>query len=262
MNAGTPHRTASPPLPKPGPDSNPAPGSSAARRASATASTGRRAAGRATAIGVVGGIGSGKSRVARGLAERLGGEAIDSDRLGHALLDEPEVAAAVSARFGSGVLGADGRVDRGRLGARVFSDEEARRELEGMLHPRIRRRLEEAIARARTEPGAGPAVMEVPLLFEAGWGDLCDAVVFVDASEETRRARATRGRGWSVEEFQRREAAQWPAERKRALADVALKNDTDDPEALERELDRVAGELGAGESDEGGCEGGCGPGEA
>jgi dephospho-CoA kinase len=124
------------------------------------------------------------------------------------------------------VFAADGSVDRATVARRVFAPgsqgDDDRRFLEGLLHPRIRQRLEAAhkVLLAR----GGPAiVLDAAVMLEAGWNALCDVVVFVDAPRQIRQQRA-RQRGWSDEQFAAREAAQWPIEEKRRRADVVLIN--------------------------------------
>ncbi len=178
-------------------------------------------------IGLIGGVASGKSRVAQMLAE-LGAGILDADRAGHAVLvEDAEVQAALRRRWGDSVFSADGSVNRAAIGKRVFATgsqgEEDRFFLEELLHPRIRRRLEEERDQFAAQ-GRVAVVLDAPLLLEAGWGkSLCDTVIFVEAPPEVRLARA-RTRGWSDAEFTRREAAQWPVEEKRRYADTIIQN--------------------------------------
>ncbi|MCI0492735.1 MAG: dephospho-CoA kinase [Planctomycetes bacterium] len=178
-------------------------------------------------IGLVGGVASGKSRVAQMLVE-LGAGLLDADRTAHEVLaGDPEVRGAIRQRWGDSVLAADGSIDRAAVASRVFGPEgkaaEERRFLEELLHPRVRQRLETLRQQFAAE-GRPAVVLDAPLLLEAGWGSLCDVIVMVDASRDVRLGRACR-RGWTETEFVRREAAQWPVARKRRHADVVIKND-------------------------------------
>jgi dephospho-CoA kinase len=178
-------------------------------------------------IGLVGGVASGKSRVARMLVD-LGAGLLDADRAGHKVLaEDAEVRAAIVERWGDGVLAADGSVDRSAVAKRVFgsnaSATEERRFLESVLHPRIRADLMRE-ARNFETLGCPAVVLDAPLLLEANWGAMCDVILMVDASRETRLARA-RQRGWSEAEFDKREAAQWPIVKKRSAAHVVIDND-------------------------------------
>jgi dephospho-CoA kinase len=176
-------------------------------------------------IGIVGGVASGKSLVARALAE-LGAGALDADRAGHEVLRTPEIEEAVRRRWGAGVFGPDGHVDRSRLAETVFADSpaasEERKHLEQLLHPEIARRLVREAERLAAN-GCPAAVLDAPLLTEAGWNRYCDWLIFVDAPRLLRLARA-RARGWSETDFAAREGVQESLDSKRKLADVVIDN--------------------------------------
>jgi len=177
-------------------------------------------------IGLVGGIASGKSLVAKILVE-LGAGLLDADRTGHTVLaEDADVHDALLRQWGNAIAGADGRIDRAAVAKRVFADapnsSADRKFLENLLHPRIRARLEELRDEFASE-GRPAVVLDAPLLLEAGWKPFCDFVLYVDVPRNTRLARA-RSRGWSDEEFARREAAQWPADQKRQHADAVISN--------------------------------------
>jgi len=201
-------------------------------------------------IGLTGGVASGKSAVAGILAE-LGSMIIDADSVGHELLADPVVRDRVIAHFGSGVVrrdsgapGGPSAIDRQALGAIVFADPEERRALEAILHPLMRARFVAAIRRGMEVGCGGPSaiVLDAAILLEAGWDDLCDHVVFVDAPREDRVARSLRQRGWTREMFDARESAQWPCELKRRRATLAITNSAD-LESLRREVERLLGRL-------------------
>lgn len=177
-------------------------------------------------IGLVGGVASGKSLVGRILVE-LGAGLLDADRTGHAVLaDDAEVREALHKRWGDSILTADGSIDRSAVAKRVFAETEAgaadRKFLERLLHPRIRRR----IMRERDHfaaDGKPAVVLDAPLLLESGWDPLCDLILFVEVPRHIRLERA-QTRGWTEAEFARREAAQWPVDKKRAAANVVIAN--------------------------------------
>jgi dephospho-CoA kinase len=203
-------------------------------------------------IGLTGGIASGKSEVARLLAER-GSIIIDADALGHALLEDDAVRDQVVDRFGTGVLtraavpaGAAQRIDRKSLGAIVFADPSARRALEAILHPLMRAGFLATIrsAQAAEEARARSIVIDAAILLEAGWDDLCDRVVFVDSPRAERVARAARQRGWSEETFRSREQAQWSSEEKARRADFVVTNEGA-LGSLEREVERQSAAFAA-----------------
>lgn len=178
-------------------------------------------------IGLVGGVASGKSLVAKLLVE-LGAAWLDADRTGHAVLaEDAEVRDALRRCWGDSVFAADGSVDRAVLARHVFgggvASKQERQFLEDLLHPRIRQRLE-AEGQEMLRKGRPAVVLDAPLLLEAGWGPMCDVVLMVDAHRETRLARV-RGRGWTEAQFDQREAAQWPIAKKRGAADVVINNE-------------------------------------
>lgn len=187
-------------------------------------------------IGVAGGIGSGKSALARALG-RLGLEVVDADREAKALLDRADVRAQLVESWGTGILDGEGRVDRARVAHRIFTNGESRAWLERLIHPLVIERCEEAIARARRAGRAG-VVIDAPLLYEAGLDGLCDAVVFVDASVEVRAERVSRSRGWESGELERREAAQMDLAEKRDRSRFVVENNSSELSALE---ERAAG---------------------
>lgn len=185
-------------------------------------------------VGITGGIGSGKSTVARLLGEH-GAVVLDADRAAHEALSRPEVIEAVVAAVGADVV-RDGAIDRAALAARVFGPggEGARRRLESIVHPLVRSELQRALARARSERAA-LVVLDVPLLMESAWRDACDRIVFVRSSPADRAAR-TAARGWNEGELARREAAQAALADKEAAAHHVIANDGD----LDRLRERTA----------------------
>jgi len=190
----------------------------------------RAEAGETPVIGLTGGIAAGKSSVAEAPGS-MGCAVKRSDEDVRALLGEPDIISEVAGWWGDRVLDASGGLDRRALAAIVFSDEEARKRLEGLLHPRVeqrRRAAWEAEAARRVVPAF---VIDAPLLFEAGLDARCDAVLFVDAPLDLRDRRARRDRGWAPGELERRENSQWPLEVKRQRSDHVIVNDAD-PETL------------------------------
>ncbi len=178
-------------------------------------------------IGVIGGIASGKSAVA-GLLAKRGAVVLDADRFAHVALASAEVLTQLVERFGSSVRNADGSPNRRAIAERVFAgaDASANREfLESLIHPRVREQVEVELKNLR-DVGTTVVVLDVPLLIEAGWRDLCDWVIFVAAPKEVRQARAAE-RGWSAAEFAQREAAQLPISKKQAAANATVENSGD-----------------------------------
>ncbi len=171
-------------------------------------------------IGLTGGIGSGKSTVAALLTER-GAVLVDADRIARAVLEPGTPGlAAVAGEFGTGVLTADGALDRAALAAVVFADPRARARLDALVHPLVRAQAAEEMARA---PEDAVVVQDVPLLVETGQAGSFDLVLVVEADREIRVARLV-ARGLTVDDARARVAAQATDEQRRAVADVVLDN--------------------------------------
>jgi dephospho-CoA kinase len=175
-------------------------------------------------VGLTGGIASGKSTVSA-MLEEAGVPVIDADRLAREAVEPGRPAFdEIVAAFGRGVVGADGRLDRARLGAIVFADPEARRRLEAIVHPRVFEAERAALAElARARPGS-VAVVDAALLLESGNHRWMDAVVLVAAPRETQIARLMARSGLPRAEAEARLAAQWPLEAKRPYADYEIDN--------------------------------------
>lgn len=176
-------------------------------------------------VGLLGGIGAGKSTVAQLLVER-GAAEIDSDRLNSEELAEPEVVQTLVDWWGEGVIEDSGGVNRRAVANRVFGSDAERRKLEAFLHPRIGRRRARLLARYHQDPDCRLIVLNSPLLLEAGLDGLCDTLVFVACERKRRLERVVRTRGWSPQELDRREKLQKPLDWKRNRADHVLENNT------------------------------------
>jgi dephospho-CoA kinase len=173
-------------------------------------------------IGLVGGIASGKSKVASLFASH-GIRSIDADFHSRAASEDPEVLTNVAEQLGERFV-RDGQLDRAALADHVFADPAAKARLEAILHPRVRARILSELESAR-EQGLS-VLLDVPLLFEAGLFALCDTIVFVDTADSVRQARA-RTRGWAEHELQRREQNQLPLAEKRARSQHVIDNNGD-----------------------------------
>ena len=184
-------------------------------------------------IGLTGGIGSGKSTVSALLAAR-GAVVIDADRIAREVVEPgtPGLAAVVEA-FGEQVLRTDGSLDRPALAGVVFADPDARKKLDGIVHPLVRARAVELAAQA---PEGAVVVNDVPLLVETGQAGSYDLVLVVRADPEVRVRRLVQ-RGLTEEDARARIAAQATDEQRRAVADVVLDNDGPEEE-LAAQVDR------------------------
>ena len=187
-------------------------------------------------VGLTGGIGSGKSTVGRLLAER-GAVLVDADAIVRNLQRPGEpVFARIVERFGDAVVATDGTLDRAALGAIVFRDEDARNDLNAIVHPEVMSRIAQTVD-AMKDSGT-IVVLDVPLLVEIGGGEGLDLIVVVTAAEEVRLERLKRDRAMSAGDARARMAAQASEEQRGVLADVVITNDGD-LEALEREVDAL-----------------------
>ena len=173
-------------------------------------------------IGLTGGIGSGKSTVAKTLVE-LGAVLIDSDAIAREIaLPGGAAIAALLAEFGADVLDANGGLNRARMRELAFADSTVKRRLEAILHPLIGIETERRAAAAGTKV----RVFDVPLLVESTrWRSRVNKVLVVDCSNATQIARVTQRSGWSVDMVQTVIAQQASREKRRACADAVIHND-------------------------------------
>ncbi|MBU3758369.1 MAG: dephospho-CoA kinase [Candidatus Omnitrophica bacterium] len=184
-----------------------------------------------TLVGLTGTFGSGKSTAAR-FFEPLGAEVLDADRIAHeALLEGSAVYPALTKRFPE-ALGTGG-MDRVKLAACVFSDGEARKELESIIHPYVFQRLAAEIA----EADARVIVLEIPLLFETGFDRSCDVCVVVQAPQDIIEKRLAE-RGFGPEEIRRRQKAQMSPEEKLKRAAYVIDN-SGDLEGVRKQVEKI-----------------------
>ena len=178
-------------------------------------------------IGIAGGIGSGKSHVARLFGE-VGCAVIDSDGQVHEAYKDPALMQTLRQWWGDEFLNPDGSINRSAVAKKIFGSPAERRRLEALVHPIVARARERKMLQV-VESANGWAqplafVWDTPLLFEAGLREACDAVVFVDAPPEVRLQRVATARGWDSEELTRRENSQLPLDKKKNLSDDVISN--------------------------------------
>lgn len=172
-------------------------------------------------MGLTGGIACGKSAVARYLRE-LGWPVLDADELAHELIEPGQEAYTEIVReFGPRILGAAGRIERGKLGAIVFADPAKLGRLNAIVHPRVEKAVSDWFANLERAGGPPVAVVEAALLIEAGYRDKLDRVILAWCRPEQQRERLT-VRGLAPEDAERRIASQMPLEKKRELADEVI----------------------------------------
>jgi dephospho-CoA kinase len=187
-------------------------------------------------VGLTGGIGSGKSTVAIRLVER-GAELIDTDAIARSLtLAGGAAIEPIREAFGAAFIGADGALDRARMREAAFADVDAKRRLEGILHPRIGVEVARRVA-ASTAP---LTVLDIPLLVESGrWRDRVDRVWVVDCAEDTQLARVMARSGWTEDAVRAVIAQQASRPARRAAADAVIHNDGIGLDSLLAEVDAL-----------------------
>lgn len=191
-------------------------------------------------VGLTGGMGAGKSTALAQL-ERLGAAVLSTDAVVHELYAGEPLREAVVERWGEEVVAPDGVVDRSAVAARVFADDAERAWLEDLLWPLVGERIGQWLAEVRaSRPAPRAAVVEVPLLFEAGMDGVYDATVAVIADERVRRERAA-GRGHALAEA--RAERQLSQEEKARRATFTIHNDGDERDLL-AQLSAVLDKLG------------------
>ena len=196
-------------------------------------------------VALTGGIATGKSVCLRRFAA-LGVPVIDADELAREALGPGTLGhAEVVRRFGAAVLTRDGTVDRAALGRLVFSDADARGDLEAIIHPLVYARITnwfDSLERSGARPAF--AVADIPLLYETGHHTGFDRVIVVACAPEQQLARLIARDGLTEDDARQRLAVQWPMERKRALANDVIDTGGTMEQTL-AQVDRLAGELGA-----------------
>jgi dephospho-CoA kinase len=192
-------------------------------------------------LGITGSFGSGKSTVA-GMFRDLGVPVIDADQVARDVVQPgtPGLADVVAA-FGDAVLDAEGRLDRKRMADLVFADEESRRRLNAIVHPRVGQGIAKFIAE---HAGAPLIALEIPLLLEGGRRAPVDKILVVTTSEESRHKRLQSG-GFTREEIEARLRTQMPQEEKIRRADHVIENDGD-LEQTRRAVQQLAERYGIG----------------
>lgn len=197
-------------------------------------------------IGLIGGIGSGKSSVARTLAARRNVAVVDVDAIGHRALEIEAVKSALRSRFGEQIFDESGSIIRSQLATLVFGSDAAsraaRHDLEQIVHPVIAQEISKTVNRWQQSGNAEAVFLDAAVLLEAGWRNVCDAVVFIDSPLKQRRQRVADSRGWSPEELTRRESSQLSLAEKEKQADFVVRNDStldDAAKQLEEILNRI-----------------------
>jgi dephospho-CoA kinase len=181
-------------------------------------------AARKPVLGLLGGIGAGKSTVADALV-RHGGRVVAGDPLGHEALEQPDIRARVIDIWGErGILTPEGKIDRKKFGRIVFPSPVERSRLEHLVHPYIEKRIREEIDKASADPAVRFVILDAAIMLEAGWNGECDKLIFVDAPRSVRLERVHKQRHWTDQDLANREAVQMPPEKKKERADAVIDN--------------------------------------
>jgi dephospho-CoA kinase len=191
-------------------------------------------------FGLTGGVGMGKSTVAQ-LLERRGIPVVDTDVLARKVVEPGQPALKeIQEMFGAAVIGPDGGLRREELARRVFASDMSRKQLEAILHPRIRGLWQAQVGQWRKD-GVKFGVVVIPLLFETNAARHFDKVMCVACSPAAQQQRLT-ARGWSAEQAQQRIASQWPSEKKLALADYVIWTEGS-PEVTMAQVDKILSQV-------------------
>ena len=182
--------------------------------------------GRKPIIGILGGVGSGKSTVADEFA-KLGCKVIDADKIAHELLDKKTVQDKMAALFGKNILDSSGKIDRKKLADIVFADADKLSSLNKIVHPFVLGRAEELIKRYNRQNQVKAIVLDMPLLVEVGWAKRCDKLIFVDCERQLRIDRAKKLGIFGENQLKIRENFQISLDNKANIADNMIDNNPD-----------------------------------
>jgi dephospho-CoA kinase len=181
-------------------------------------------------IGILGGVGSGKSTVAAEFA-KLGCEVIDADKIAHELLDKPAVKNKVVASFGKVILDSAGKISRRKLARIVFADAKKLSKLNKIIHPLVFKEVRKLIKKANRHLGCRQKqvkaiVLDMPLLAEVGWAKRCDKLIFVECKQQIRAKRAKKIGIFNKSELKNRENFQISLDKKKSIADNTIDNNS------------------------------------
>jgi dephospho-CoA kinase len=177
-------------------------------------------------IGILGGIGSGKSTVAAEFA-KLGCKVIDADEIAHELLEQFEVRQGIVGLFGEGILDSAGKIDRQKLAGVVFADAQRLSLLNNIIHPLVLKRAEELIELYKLRAAIKAIVLDIPLLVEVGWDKRCDKLIFIECRRHIRVDRVKKLGVFDENQLKIRENFQISLDKKAKLADNIVDNNSD-----------------------------------
>jgi dephospho-CoA kinase len=176
-------------------------------------------------IGILGGVGSGKSTVAAEFA-KLGCEVIDADKIAHELLDKPAVKKKVVACFGKAILNPTGKISRRKLARIVFADAGKLSKLNKIIHPLVFKEVRKLKSEAEHQSKVKAIVLDMPLLVEVGWAKRCDKLIFVECKQRIRAKRAKKMGILDENKLKIRENFQISLDKKKSIADNIIDNNS------------------------------------
>jgi len=177
-------------------------------------------------IGILGGIGAGKSTTAAEF-EKLGCGLIDADKIAHQLLDEPEIKQKVIEAFGSSILEKDNKIGRKKLADIVFADRGKLLQLNNIIHPAVLARAEQLIEQFNSRQDVKAIVLDMPLLVEVGWEKRCEKLIFIDCKAEKRAERSRKTHLFDENQLKIRENLQISLDKKQAIAENTIDNNSE-----------------------------------
>ena len=183
------------------------------------------AAGKKPIIGILGGIGSGKSTAAAEFA-KLGCKVIDADKIAHELLEEPSVKEKVVGLFSRSILNPEGKIVREKLAEVVFTDADKLSSINEIIHPIVLQRAEKLIKKYNSQKQVKAIILDMPLLVEVGWDKRCNKLIFVNCDQKLRLNRVKK-LGFDKNQVKIRENFQISLDNKANLADNTIENNSD-----------------------------------
>ncbi|MBN2136938.1 MAG: dephospho-CoA kinase [Sedimentisphaerales bacterium] len=177
-------------------------------------------------IGILGGIGSGKSTAAKEFG-KLGCAVIEADRIAHDALNKPAVRKELTGLFGREICDSTGRIDHTKLAEIVFADVEKLSLLNKIVHPLVLREAENLIRRHNNDSSIPAIVLDMPLLIEVGWDKRCDRLIYVECDSRLRAERAKKTGFLDYKQQRIRENFQISLDTKRTVADNTIDNNSD-----------------------------------
>lgn len=176
-------------------------------------------------IGILGGIGAGKTTVADEF-KKLGCKVINADEIAHRLLDSAAIRKRLVNLFGEAILGAAGEINRKKLAEIAFEDREKVKSLNRILHPPVLAKTRKLIAEYSRRPRVRAIVLDMPLLAEVGWLDMCDKVIFIKCKKALRLKRAPKKGIFNETQLKKRENFQISLDKKAKVADNIIDNNS------------------------------------